>query len=131
MGKKRIAPALSLILLSAVGLYGCGGQKELTKITADNTLPLLQAPEPAGENGLSGNDTGNDNPAVTELTALTDTREEAEELANLYGIELSAYSYGIATYTTDKDLHELMELGLENDYPELTPNYEAELHTEP
>lgn len=131
MERKRIAPALSLILLTAVGLYGCGGQKELTKITADNTLPLLQAPEPAGENGLSGNDTGDDNPAVTELTALADTREEAEEIANLYGIELSAYSYGVATYTTDKNLHELMELGLENDYPELTPNYEAKLHTEP
>ena len=72
----------------------------------------------------------NDGSAAIELTALADTREAAEKIAELYGIELSSYSYGVATYTTEKSLKELMNLGLENNYPELTPNYEQELFTE-
>lgn len=129
MKMKIIVLVLGLILLLAVGLCGCG-KKELTRIVADDNIPKLQKLKPIDENG-SPIDSLDDGEAITtELTALADTREEAEEIAGLYGIELSSYAYGVATYTTDKNIQELIDLGIENNYPELTPNYELELHTE-
>lgn len=127
---KIVVLVLGLILLTAVGLCGCGN-RELGKVTADESIPQLQKTEPADEGVSSTNTAENDTSATTELIAMTDTREEAEELAALYGIELSSYSYGVATYTTDKNALELMALGEENGYPALTPNYENELYTEP
>ncbi len=55
--------------------------------------------------------------------------QEAERIADLYDIELDSFSYGVATYVTDKDVQELMNLGEENDYPTLAPNYKNKLHT--
>lgn len=128
--KRKTILALSLVLLSAMGLYGCGGRRELTRMTADGKIPSVQKPEPADDESLPIVSTEEDNPSTAELTALADTQEEAEKIAELYGIELTAYSHGVATYTTDKNLRELLDLGLENDYPTLTPDYEFELHTE-
>ncbi len=65
-----------------------------------------------------------------QLTALADTLEEAQEIADLYGIELEKYSYGVATYYTDKDISELINMGIEKGYPTLAPNSKVELHTE-
>ena len=113
-----------------MGLCGCGGDRELTKITANDKIPELQKLKPIDESSSPDVPLENDGSAAIELTALADTREEAEKIAELYGIELSSYSYGVATYTTEKSLKELMNLGLENNYPELTPNYEQELFTE-
>ena len=59
---------------------------------------------------------------VTELIALAEDQTEAEKIAELYEIELSSFSDGIAVYTTDKDPQELMELGDNNGYPALTVN---------
>ncbi len=58
----------------------------------------------------------------TELIALAEDQTEAEKTAKLYGIELISFSDGVAVYTTDKDLQELMELGDNNGYPTLTVN---------
>lgn len=127
---RLVVLALGLILLSAAGLCGCGGDRELTKITANDKIPELQKLRPIDESSSPDVPLENDGSAAIELTALADTREEAEKIAELYGIELSSYSYGVATYTTEKSLKELMNLGLENNYPELTPNYEQELFTE-
>lgn len=128
---KRIVLALGFVLLSAIGLGGCGKDRELTRVTADETIPQLQNLEPADDDDSHADFKEDDAPAAAELVALADTLEEAEEIAELYGIELSTYSYGVATYTTDKNTAELMELGEKNGYPALTPNYENELYTEP
>ena len=125
---KRTVIAVGLVLLSVTGLCGCG--RELTRMTPDDNLPSIQKLQPVNEDGSSVDSTGNNDSALTELVALAETREEAEQIAELYGIELSTYSYGVATYITDKNLKELMKLGEENDYPTLTPNYEVELHDE-
>ena len=58
----------------------------------------------------------------TELIALAEDQTEAEKTAKLYGIELISFSDGVAVYTTDKDLQELMEFGDNNGYPTLTVN---------
>lgn len=126
---KRTVIAVGLVLLSVTGLCGCGWNRELTRMSPED-LPSLQNLQPVNEDGSPIDSTGNSDSELTELVALADTREEAEEIAELYGIELSTYSYGVATYTTDKNLKELMKLGEENDYPTLTPNYEVELHDE-
>lgn len=130
MKMKIIVLVLGLILLSAVGLWGCG-DKELTRVTVDDNIPKLQKLKPVDENGSPIDSLGNEESLTTELVALADTQEEAEEIAELYGIELNSYSYGVATYTTDKSPQELIELGTEKGYPALTPNYKQELYTEP
>ena len=127
---KRIVIAVGLVLFSVAGLYGCGRNQELAKMVADDNLPPLQKLGPVDENGSLITSAENNDSANKEVIALADTLEEAEEIAELYGIELSTYSYGVATYTTEKNLQELIDLGAENDYPTLTPNYEVELHEE-
>lgn len=128
MKMKIVVLVLGLILLAAVGLWGCGGKKELTKVAVDDNIPKLQ--KLVDKNDFSVESSENDGSATTELTALADNQEEAEEIAELYGIELSSYSYGVATYTTDKNPQELIELGIENEYPALIQNYEQELYME-
>lgn len=124
---KKTVIAVGLILLSVAGLTGCGRNRELTKISSDDTtLELLQSSELENEPTPS---TDSDSNVLSQLTALADTQEEAQEIADLYGIELKSYSYGVATYTTDKNLREIFDLGLENNYPELTPDFENQLHT--
>ena len=127
---KRTVIAVGLVLLSMAGLCGCGRNRELARMIADDKLPPLQKAELVDEDGLPIVSAENNDSANKEVIALADTREEAEEIAELYGIELNTYSYGVATYTTDKNLQELIDLGVENDYPTLTPNYEVELHGE-
>ena len=128
MKMKIVVLVLGLILLAAVGLWGCGGKKELTKVAVDDNIPKLQ--KLGDKNDFSVESSENDGSTTTELTALADNQEEAEEIAELYGIELSSYSYGVATYTTDKNPQELIELGIENEYPALIQNYEQELYME-
>ena len=57
-----------------------------------------------------------------EMIALAEDQEEAEKIAELYGIELSSFSEGVAVYTTDKDPQDLKETGDINGYPTLTVN---------
>ncbi len=64
------------------------------------------------------------------LTALTDTQEEAEKIADLYGIELKAYSYGVATYVTDKDPEAVIAEGIEKGYPTLAVDQKIYLEKE-
>ena len=130
MKMKMVVLVSGLILLSAVGLWGCGGDKELTRVTVDDNISKLQKLQPVDENGSPIDLSETDESMPTEMIALADTREEAEEIAELYGIELSSYSSGVATYTTDKSAQELIEFGAENGYPELTPKYENKLYTE-
>lgn len=132
MHMKIIFPVLGLILLTAVGFCGCGKDRQLTRVSADESIPKLQMLEPADDDDSPAASADSDATAANELIALADTREEAEEIAELYGIELSSYSYGVATYTTDKSTVELMELGEKNGYPALSPNNnETKLYTEP
>lgn len=125
--KRAFTITAGLILLSAIWPSGCGKNRELTKISADGTNSNLLQTSESGSGPSSSVNSSTDKP--TQLTALADSQETAQEIANLYGIELKSYSYGVATYTTDKNLREILDLGLENGYPELTPDYESQIYT--
>ena len=82
--------------------------------------------EPAEDDG----DTGRNHSSTEEvimgekvsMIALADTKEEAKKIAELYGIELVNYSYGVAEYETTKDPQELIALGEKKNYPALSTN---------
>lgn len=58
-----------------------------------------------------------------ELFTLTDSREEAEELAELYGITLKSFESGVAVFTTCEDLDTVIRRGEENGWQPLEKNY--------
>ena len=57
------------------------------------------------------------------LLAMVESEEQAEEIAELYGITLVRIDDSLAKFSTDKDLNELIELGRKNGWPPLQPNY--------
>ena len=84
-----------------------------------------------GRNHSSAEDDGDTGTSIEEeeimgekvsMIALADTKEEAKKIAELYGIELVNYSYGVAEYETTKDPQELIALGEKNNYPALSTN---------
>lgn len=64
----------------------------------------------------------------TELIAVAENEEQAQEIADLYQIELLSFSDRVAVYTTDKDPHELIALGKQNGYPLLSISYTLQLY---
>ncbi|GFI23629.1 hypothetical protein IMSAGC011_02419 [Lachnospiraceae bacterium] len=99
-----------------IGMFGsllvaCNGRRKLDESSLQQVPQFIEI-ESSSEEVRS----------AIELIALSKDQEEAEKIAELYGIELSSFSDGIAVYTTDKDPQELMELGDNNGYPALTVN---------
>ena len=56
------------------------------------------------------------------LIASADSREEAEELAELYGITLVDFSYGIASFYTEEDPYAVIQRGEKNGWKPLSIN---------
>lgn len=134
MKMKRATVAIGFVLLSIAGFSGCGRERrlvEMTELESSSTgrerlsLSVLENEEHSSTEDSAEEESGK----TTKMTALADDLEEAEKIADLYGIELDSYSYGVATYTTDKDIQELISFGEENDYPTLAPNYKDKHHT--
>lgn len=84
-----------------------------------------------GRNHFSAEDDGDTGTSIEEeeimgekvsMIALADTKEEAKKIAELYGIELVNFSYGVAEYETTKDPQELIALGEKKNYPALSTN---------
>ena len=69
-------------------------------------------------------------PTVPEgqLLCVAETREEAEEIAELYGIELIRYQEELAVYSTGEDPREVIRRGQENGWPELSLNDTVKLY---
>lgn len=66
--------------------------------------------------------------AENPLMAMVDTEEEAEEIAELYGITLVSCENGVAVYQTEEDPMQVITRGQENDYPQLSLNFKRKLH---
>ena len=90
---KRI---LLLLLLAALLFSGCGSYKMEAGTAAVN---------PDGQ-----------------LLCLVETREEAENLAALYGIALVDFGEGVAVFYTEEDPDAVIARGLENGWQELSLN---------
>lgn len=60
------------------------------------------------------------------LVADVGTQEEAQKIAEQYGITLVSYGNGIATYQTDEDPYEVIARGEKNGYPQLSINFVQE-----
>lgn len=63
-----------------------------------------------------------------ELMALASSEEEAEEIAFLYNIELVSYADGVAVYTTEEPVRDVILRGKEEGYPELSINFIREAY---
>lgn len=57
------------------------------------------------------------------LMALAETQEQAQEIAELYGIEMVSFEDGIAVYDTDQDPYDMIAEGQKKGYPILSVNY--------
>lgn len=64
------------------------------------------------------------------LMATVDTEEEARDIAELYGITLVSFEYGVAVYQTEEDPIQVITRGQENDYPQLSLNLTRELYSD-
>ncbi|MDE6908882.1 MAG: hypothetical protein K2P44_00175 [Lachnospiraceae bacterium] len=92
-------------------LVACNRKREVDENSVQQ-MPQFIESESATEDGTK----------ELELIALAESQEEAEKIAELYGITLSSFANGVAVFTTDKDLQELKELGDINGYPTLSVN---------
>ena len=63
-----------------------------------------------------------------ELLCLADSRDQAQSIADMYGIELVEFSYGVATFHTTEDPRDVIARGKEKGYPELSINGYSELY---
>ena len=61
------------------------------------------------------------------LVCSAETLEEAEAIAEQYGIKLVDFSYGVATFFTEEDPREVIQRGLDNAWPELSLNRISQL----
>ena len=81
-------------------------------------VPLPTHPEPSGGAGTLYSE-------ETPLIGVAESWEEAEKIAELYGITLVNFSHNTALYYTDEDPRAVIRRGQENGWPELTLNYLA------
>ncbi|MGN0307906.1 MAG: hypothetical protein ACI4DN_06800 [Lachnospiraceae bacterium] len=95
---------VAVIIAGVVVYKNAGG----VKLSRERTAEELQMEEYDGEAGL---------------IATPETLEEAEKIAELYGITLISYENKVAVYLTDKDIRELIKMGKEKGYPTIDINY--------
>lgn len=103
---KAILMVLALSL--ALGLFGCGRARKETIREAEPLPVNYNEAEP--------------------LLCLADSREEAEKIAELYGITLLSYEFGTAVFSTQEDPREVIRRGQEQGWPELSLNQYYEPH---
>ncbi|MDO4988923.1 MAG: hypothetical protein Q4E45_00295 [Eubacteriales bacterium] len=101
-----IALALSLML------PGCAKQEPAVQVG-----PMSEAVPIALGNVAEGR----------ELYCLADSQEEAEKLAELYGIELVEFSNGVATFHAEEDPQTVITRGKDNGWPLLSLNVVEQL----
>lgn len=61
---------------------------------------------------------------IMQLTCLADSQQEAEQIAQSYGIEFVSFEYGVAVFLSDKPYPELVAYGEENGLKQLSVDYE-------
>ena len=62
------------------------------------------------------------------LLAIAQTQQDAEAIAEQYGITLVSWDEGLAQFSTERDVNEIIREGKENGWPELSRNDFADLN---
>ncbi len=114
--RKAVLIAGIIIVILAIGIVVCMRMGVFTSLFPQKEL--------AGE--LQG-DVGMNVGAVAaegrELIALISSEEQAQEVAKQYGIELVEVEAGVAVFTTDQPLDEVIRKGETEGYLPLSINY--------
>lgn len=115
---------LVLFLISSVilcGVVGCTTVEDI-KQTAESQ-PWASDDTQEKLEGLITDHVKVDVAEGEELLCLCESEAEAKEIADQYGITFVNYDYGVATFTTDKDLQEVIQMGKDNGWTELSMNH--------
>ena len=59
------------------------------------------------------------------LVCAAETEEEAQQIGELYGIELVKFFRGVAVFYTEEDLNAVIQRGIDQGWPELTIDHVA------
>lgn len=114
--------AIGLLLVSVclIGLIGCSNND-----TIDNPTSSHQetTEEPSEISEAQPIEVKQDVVEGEELMCLCENEQEAKEIATLYEIEFVYFANGVATFTTDKDLGEVIQKGKDNGWTELSVNH--------
>lgn len=115
MKKKMIV--IGAVAIIAVIVFIAGWYVMFTKFGRGPVFPFLKV-QAIDESSITPIEMAED-----QLMALTDTEEQAQEIAELYGITLVSYEKGVAVYHTEEDPLEVIARGQEKGYPTLSPNF--------
>ncbi len=135
---RRNVCLLSFVLVSLLMSVatGCGAAQEaptpadVSETAASTETSEASAPAAAevGGSDMGSGDFSEPVETVTpeyaegeELLCLCDNEEEAQKIADLYGIELVQFQFGVATFHAE-DPQSVIDLGKEKGYPELEIN---------
>lgn len=103
---KKWARLMAGGLALCAGLAGCGGEPPTSKLI------------------VSSIETGSGQTSVPgQLVCLADSKQEAEQIAQDYGIELLSFEDGVALFSTEEELMEVIRRGQENGLPALSYNH--------
>lgn len=102
---------LFLCILLVFGLCACGNK--IVPDASPEGFATREVPFPEATTG----------PTLYEnLLAWVETEEEAQAIADAYGIELCTYGLNVATFHTDEDPLAVIRRGREQGLPELSVN---------
>ena len=122
--RKEIGILLMAVLL-AVPLWGCQRSRDTVP---EKTVPKATLPKQTAPGKEDPRDQTETIPALDavsdrgQLMAGAESRQEAEELARLYGITLVDYQHQVALFFTEEDPGEVIQRGKDNGWPELSLN---------
>ena len=126
MKKSRVTAACMLL---SVFLAACGSGSTESGKEAETT-PVQEKEE---DTAVSGNtysaisENKSNIAAGEELFAVVSSEEDAQAIADQYGIELVTFAQGVATYHTEEDPGTVVRRGRENGWPPIAVNQKKEL----
>jgi len=89
----------------------------IVPVVSGSFIPVTEEDEATAQSRAS-----DDTAKSRELMALASSEEEAQEIADLYGIELVHFESGVASYHTDEDPAAVIQRGIDNGWPLIAVN---------
>ncbi|MBO5208094.1 MAG: hypothetical protein J6B68_01990 [Lachnospiraceae bacterium] len=115
--KKKMVGKIVFILLVLLIVFFIGWYFLFCHVGVGPAFPFLPEQEVKMES------TAVETLGESQLMTFAETEEQAKEIAEQYGIEFVSLEEGIAVYTTEEKVEDVIARGKENGYPELYLNY--------